>query len=108
MSASSITVPSSTGTAALPMLAAGTPMSKVSRHVGDDTTSAFVAALRRETGTTPAADFRDVTAWICGAALRGTFASGVRAEPVAQDREHLVDGGPGVQLLRGHARGADE
>jgi AraC-like DNA-binding protein len=40
--------------AALPALAAGEPVGKVARLVGYDSTSAFVAAFRRETGTTPA------------------------------------------------------
>jgi AraC-like DNA-binding protein len=45
--------------AALPALASGQPVSTVSRHVGFQTPSAFVAAFRRETGLTPAAYFRD-------------------------------------------------
>jgi len=44
--------------AALPMLAAGEPVSRVASRVGYDTPSAFVAAFRRETGMTPAAYFR--------------------------------------------------
>jgi AraC-like DNA-binding protein/quercetin dioxygenase-like cupin family protein len=44
--------------AALPQLAAGEPVSHVARHVGFQTTSAFVAAFRRETDTTPAAYFQ--------------------------------------------------
>jgi AraC-like DNA-binding protein len=43
--------------AALPALAAGDPVAAVARRVGYETTSAFVAAFRRETGTTPAAYF---------------------------------------------------
>jgi len=43
--------------AALPELAAGAPVTNVSRHVGYHTTSAFVAAFRRETGLTPGAYF---------------------------------------------------
>jgi AraC-like DNA-binding protein len=43
--------------AALPELAAGQPVSHVARHVGYQTTSAFVAAFRRETDTTPGAYF---------------------------------------------------
>jgi AraC-like DNA-binding protein len=43
--------------AALPALAAGEPVGNVARRVGYETTSAFVAAFRRETGTTPAAYF---------------------------------------------------
>lgn len=39
--------------AALQELAHGEPVSNVARHVGYRTTSAFVAAFRRETGTTP-------------------------------------------------------
>jgi AraC-like DNA-binding protein len=39
--------------AALPALAAGQPVGNVSRQVGYDSTSAFVAAFRRETGLTP-------------------------------------------------------
>ncbi len=45
--------------AALPALAAGESVSAVARRVGYDTTSAFVAAVRRETGLTPAAYFRE-------------------------------------------------
>ena len=44
--------------AALPMLAAGQPVSRVAGRVGYETPSAFVAAFRRETGQTPAAYFR--------------------------------------------------
>ncbi len=44
--------------AALHELAAGTPVTSVARHVGYQTTSAFVAAFRRETGLTPGAYFR--------------------------------------------------
>jgi len=44
--------------AALPELAAGTPVTSVARHVGYRTTSAFVAAFRRQTGLTPGAYFR--------------------------------------------------
>jgi AraC-like DNA-binding protein len=44
--------------AALPLLAAGAPVSRVAGRVGYDTPSAFVAAFRRETGQTPAAYFR--------------------------------------------------
>jgi AraC-like DNA-binding protein len=44
--------------AALPMLAAGQPVSRVAGRVGYDTPSAFVAAFRRETGQTPASYFR--------------------------------------------------
>ncbi|MFD0294995.1 helix-turn-helix domain-containing protein [Streptomyces sp. NPDC059616] len=43
--------------AALPALAAGEPLHRVSRGVGYGTVSAFVAAFRRETGTTPGAYF---------------------------------------------------
>jgi AraC-like DNA-binding protein/quercetin dioxygenase-like cupin family protein len=43
--------------AALPALAAGEPVSTVARRAGYDTASAFVAAFRRETGSTPAAYF---------------------------------------------------
>ena len=43
--------------AALPALAAGEPVSAVARRAGYDTASAFVAAFRRETGSTPAAYF---------------------------------------------------
>ncbi len=43
--------------AALPALAAGEPLQRVSRAVGYETVSAFVAAFRRETGTTPGAYF---------------------------------------------------
>ncbi len=44
--------------AALPALAAGQPVGNVARHVGYESTSAFVAAFRQETGLTPAAYFR--------------------------------------------------
>jgi AraC-like DNA-binding protein len=47
--------------AALPALAAGRPVSSVARQVGYETSSAFVAAFRRETGLTPAAYFRPVS-----------------------------------------------
>jgi AraC-like DNA-binding protein/quercetin dioxygenase-like cupin family protein len=43
--------------AALPALAAGEPVGRVARRAGYETSSAFVAAFRRETGTTPAAYF---------------------------------------------------
>jgi AraC-like DNA-binding protein len=43
--------------AALPLLAAGRPVSQVASEVGYDTVSAFVAAFRRVTGTTPGALF---------------------------------------------------
>ncbi|MGH3171788.1 MAG: AraC family transcriptional regulator [Trebonia sp.] len=43
--------------AALPLLAEGEPVSRVAHRVGYETTSAFVAAFRRETGITPAAYF---------------------------------------------------
>jgi AraC-like DNA-binding protein len=44
--------------AALPALAAGQPVGNVARQVGYESTSAFVAAFRQETGLTPAAYFR--------------------------------------------------
>lgn len=44
--------------AAMMDLAAGAPVSRVARTVGYESTSAFVAAFRRETGVTPAAYFR--------------------------------------------------
>jgi AraC-like DNA-binding protein/quercetin dioxygenase-like cupin family protein len=44
--------------AAMPMLAAGEPVSRVAGRVGYDTPSAFVAAFRRETGQTPGSFFR--------------------------------------------------
>jgi len=44
--------------AAVPLLADGQPISHVAAAVGYDTSSAFVAAFRRETGTTPGAYFR--------------------------------------------------
>jgi AraC-like DNA-binding protein/quercetin dioxygenase-like cupin family protein len=43
--------------AALPLLAAGEPVSRVAHRVGYETPSAFIAAFRRETGITPAAYF---------------------------------------------------
>jgi AraC-like DNA-binding protein len=45
--------------AALPALAADEPVSVIARRVGYETTSGFVAAFRRETGTTPSAYFHD-------------------------------------------------
>ncbi|MGA2209434.1 MAG: helix-turn-helix transcriptional regulator [Acidimicrobiales bacterium] len=44
--------------AALPALAAAEPVGNIARRVGYETTSAFVAAFRRETGLTPSAYFR--------------------------------------------------
>jgi AraC-like DNA-binding protein/quercetin dioxygenase-like cupin family protein len=44
--------------AALPALAAREPVGNVARRVGYDSSSAFVAAFRRETGLTPAAFFQ--------------------------------------------------
>jgi AraC-like DNA-binding protein len=44
--------------AALPALADGQPVGNVARQVGYDSTSAFVAAFRKETGLTPAAYFQ--------------------------------------------------
>lgn len=44
--------------AALPELAAGVPVSTVAGRVGYDTTSAFVAAFRSQTGVTPGRYFR--------------------------------------------------
>ncbi len=46
--------------AALPLLAAGRPISRVAEAVGYRTASAFIAAFRREIGTTPAAYFDGV------------------------------------------------
>lgn len=43
--------------AALSLLASGEPVSRVAREVGYETVSAFTAAFRRETGTTPASYF---------------------------------------------------
>lgn len=48
--------------AALPALAAGDPVGRVARRVGYESASAFVAAFGRETGTTPAAYFREPAA----------------------------------------------
>jgi len=42
---------------ALPLLAAGHPVSRVAPRVGYETASAFIAAFRRETGLTPSAYF---------------------------------------------------
>jgi AraC-like DNA-binding protein len=47
--------------AALADLAAGTPVSTVARAVGYESTSAFVAAFRRETGVTPTHYFRSTS-----------------------------------------------
>jgi AraC-like DNA-binding protein len=46
--------------AALSMLAAGDPVSRVARRVGYDTASAFAAAFRRETGQTPGSFFKSL------------------------------------------------
>jgi AraC-like DNA-binding protein len=43
--------------AALPLLGAGMPISRVAHRVGYRTASAFITAFRREIGTTPAAYF---------------------------------------------------
>ena len=43
--------------AAIPMLAAGEPVARVASRVGYKTSSAFVAAFRRQVGVTPAAYF---------------------------------------------------
>jgi hypothetical protein len=48
--------------AALPALAEGAAVNRVAAHVGYESPSAFVAALRRETGQTPAAYFNAVPA----------------------------------------------
>jgi AraC-like DNA-binding protein len=48
--------------AALPALAAGAPVAAVARRAGYASASAFVAAFRRETGTTPAAYFTSPSA----------------------------------------------
>jgi AraC-like DNA-binding protein len=45
--------------AALPALAGGQPVGTVARRVGYESTSAFVAAFRQETGLTPAAYFHN-------------------------------------------------
>ena len=42
---------------ALPLLASGEVVSRIAARVGYETPSAFIAAFRRETGTTPAAYF---------------------------------------------------
>jgi len=47
--------------ASLADLAAGTPVSTVARTVGYESTSAFIAAFRRETGVTPATYFRSTS-----------------------------------------------
>jgi AraC-like DNA-binding protein/quercetin dioxygenase-like cupin family protein len=47
--------------AALADLAVGVPVSTVARAVGYESTSAFVAAFRRETGVTPAVYFRSAS-----------------------------------------------
>jgi AraC-like DNA-binding protein len=49
--------------AALPLLADRRPVSRVAEAVGFQTASAFVAAFRRETGTTPTAYFRSATSY---------------------------------------------
>jgi AraC-like DNA-binding protein len=47
--------------AALSMLAAGDPVSRVAGRVGYDTASAFTAAFRRETGQTPSSFFKSLS-----------------------------------------------
>lgn len=47
--------------AALSMLAAGEPVSRVAGRVGYDTPSAFAAAFRRETGQTPGSAFTGIS-----------------------------------------------
>jgi AraC-like DNA-binding protein len=47
--------------ASLPLLAAGMPVATVARRVGYATPSAFVAAFRRVTGTTPGTYFTEPT-----------------------------------------------
>ncbi len=49
--------------AALSALAAGEPVGNVSRGVGYESASAFVAAFRQQTGMTPAAYFRTTLDW---------------------------------------------
>jgi AraC-like DNA-binding protein len=44
---------------ALRLLAEGVPVTRVASEVGYDTTSAFIAAFRRELGTTPGRYFAD-------------------------------------------------
>jgi AraC-like DNA-binding protein len=46
---------------ALPLLAGGEVVSRIAARVGYETPSAFIAAFRRETGTTPAAYFGRTT-----------------------------------------------
>jgi len=48
---------------ALPLLANGEVVSRIAARVGYETPSAFVAAFRRETGTTPAAYFGRAATW---------------------------------------------
>jgi len=46
--------------AAISALAAGEPVGNVARQVGYETSSAFVAAFRRQTGMTPSTYFRGI------------------------------------------------
>jgi AraC-like DNA-binding protein len=61
---------------ALPLLAAGDPVSRVAPRVGYETPSAFIAAFRRETGVTPATYFErlEVRSPDCGSSAANSAA----------------------------------
>jgi AraC-like DNA-binding protein len=88
--------------AALPMLAAGQPVSRVAGRVGYETPSAFVAAFRRETGQTPASYFRNDAAY--PAVLFIVFGNDTRVDPVHAYKmcaalQYATSSGPGQPVL---------
>src|SRR5262249_9728663 len=85
--------------AALSMLAAGEPVSRVAGRVGYDTPSAFVAAFRRETGQTPGGFFRD---W----AFRPWARSAVRRPPACPRTVPPSGSPPGPRAPPGPRRAA--
>jgi AraC-like DNA-binding protein len=86
--------------AALPLLAAGQPVSRVAGRVGYENPSAFVAAFRRQTGLTPAAYFRDETS--AGLAqFQAGVASGEREGVPGQPGHPAHRPGPVAHLVFG-------
>jgi AraC-like DNA-binding protein len=86
--------------AALSMLAAGQPVSRVAGRVGYENPSAFVAAFRRQTGLTPAAYFRDETS--AGLAqFQAGVASGEREGVPGQPGHPAHRPGPVAHLVFG-------